>query len=107
VTRHDVGRGSAYYVATRLDEDALGALLAPVLDEAGVAREPVPAGVEAVRREQHLFLLNHGDEAAEVAASGTDLLTGAVHDGTLVLPPGGVSVLRSPLAARRQDAAGA
>ena len=98
VTRHDRGRGSAYYVATRLEVDGLRALLDPLLDEAGVARERVPAPVEAVRREHdgraHLFLFNHGDEAVEVAASGVDLLDGSSFDGTVTLEPGGVRVLR-------------
>ena len=102
VTRHDLGRGSAYYVATRLGDAALGELLAPLLDAAGVVRERVPGAVEAVRRERdgraYLFLLNHGDEPATVAASGVDLLDGSEHDGSVVLEPGGVRVLRQAAA---------
>jgi beta-galactosidase len=99
VTRHDRGRGSAFYVATRLDEDALGAVLDPLLDAAGVVRERVPEVVEAVRRERdgrtYLFLLNHGDVPVEVAASGVDVLDGSEHDGTVALATGGVRVLRA------------
>lgn len=98
LTRHDSGRGCAFYVATRLGEDALRAVLDPLLDAAGVVRERVPEAVEAVRRERdgrsHLFLLNHGDAAVEVSAAGTDLLDGSEHAGSVALPPGGVSVLR-------------
>ena len=98
VTRHDIGRGSAYYVATRLGEAALRELLAPLLDAAGVVRERVPGAVEAVRRERdgraYLFLLNHGDEAATVAASGSTCSTGASTTARVVLEPGGVRVLR-------------
>jgi beta-galactosidase len=98
VTRHRVGRGAAWYVGTRLDQDGLEALLAPVLAAAGVAGElGLPAEVEAVRRHRdgrsYLFLVNHGDAEARVAAVGSDLLDGSDHDGAVVLPPGGVRVL--------------
>ena len=99
VTRHAVGRGTATYLATRLRQDALRALLEPELDAAGAARERgLPAAVEAVRRERdgrsYLFLLNHGDAEARVAAAGHDLLDGSEHRGEVVLAPGGVRVLR-------------
>jgi len=42
----------------------------------------------------YLFLLNHGEDEATVAARGTDLLTGAHWDGPRPLPAGGVAVLR-------------
>ena len=68
ITRHAVGAGAAWYVSTRLT-DGYGALLAEVAAEAGV--QPVtphlPAGVEAVRRGDRLWLLNHTEEAHEVA----------------------------------------
>jgi beta-galactosidase len=101
VTRHAVGRGTATYLATSLRQDALQALLEPELDAAGAARERgLPAAVEAVRRERdgrsYLFLLNHGDAEARVAAAGHDLLDGSEHRGEVVLAPGGVRVLREP-----------
>jgi beta-galactosidase len=96
VTRHDVGVGSAWYVATRLDRDGLEAVLAPILAAAGV--EPlagIPEAVEAVWRGRYLFLINHGDAEAVVTASGHDLLDGSEHTGEAVIPAGGVRVLRS------------
>jgi beta-galactosidase len=92
-------RGSAWYVSTQLGPDDLARLLAGVCDEAGVAPAlTVPAGVEAVRRVgaggPYLFVLNHTDEPAAVAATGVDLLTGRTAAGTLQVPPGGVAVLR-------------
>jgi beta-galactosidase len=91
ITRHAVGDGIAWYVATRIDP---APLLARVCAQAGV--EPVlpglPDGVEAVRRRgaggDFVFVLNH--TGAPVAVGGTDLLGG---DG--VVPPGGVAVMRS------------
>jgi beta-galactosidase len=99
VTRHDVGAGSAWYVATRLAGDGLRTVLGPALATAEIApRAGVPAGVEAVERahgdRRYLFLINHGDADATVAASGCDLLTGSDHDGEVVVPAGGVCVLR-------------
>jgi beta-galactosidase len=73
VTRHAFGAGTATYLGTRPDEHSMRDLVADTLRLAGVA--PVvaglPAGVEAVRRGRHLFLLNHNDHA--VHAAGTDL----------------------------------
>jgi len=100
VTRRDAGAGSATYVATRLQDDALARLLAGVCGRAGVRPvvDGLPAGVEAVRRRgeaaDYLFLLNHGAEAAAVAARGVDLLTGAEHEDGVEVPGGGAVVLR-------------
>ncbi|MEJ3743825.1 beta-galactosidase [Actinomycetes bacterium KLBMP 9797] len=91
-------RGNAWYLSTRLADDALRARLEVIAGEAGVtATHPVPAGVEAVRRQHadgrsYLFLLNHGDAPAAVDATGTDLLTGAAWAGRL--DAGGVAVVR-------------
>ncbi len=97
VTRHDVGAGSAWYVATRLDADGLRAVLGPVLAAAEIAsRAEGVEAVEAVERvlddRRYLFLINHGDADAPVAATGHDLLTGTDYDG--IVPAGGVRVLR-------------
>jgi beta-galactosidase len=93
VTRHDVGAGSAWYVATRLDRDGLADVLEPAL--AGVERLDVPAEVEAVRREGYLFLINHSDTEALVAGGGHDLLEGSDHENAVRIPAGGVRVLRT------------
>jgi beta-galactosidase len=83
VTRHASGRGSAYYLATRLAPPAMSQLLRRIWSECGV--RPVaeaPAGVEAVRRAVPdgtlLFLLNHGGRPVEVsaAAGSLELLSG-------------------------------
>ena len=94
--------GRAWYVGTRLDDDSLDQLVAQVLAAAGVAALVAdrPPGLEAVRRRHpdgtaYLFLVNHADAPATVAATGTDLLTGADSAGEVTVPPGGVVVLRS------------
>ncbi|MEU7986969.1 beta-galactosidase [Streptosporangium canum] len=78
VTRHSYGAGTATYLGTRPDEDAMREVVRDVLGLAGVS--PVlpglPEGVEAVERagedgRRFLFLLNHGDRP--VLAAGAEL----------------------------------
>jgi beta-galactosidase len=67
ITRRRSGSGSAWYVATAPDD--LASVVDAVLD--GAAVEPVlprpVEGVEAVRRGNRLFLLNHTDQEIEAA----------------------------------------
>ncbi|MEW9551713.1 beta-galactosidase [Nonomuraea sp. NPDC050783] len=99
ILRHRVGDGVAWYVATMPEPAALAGLTARALADAGVrgAVADLPPGVEAVRRGEVLFLLNHGSATAEVPVAGPaeDLLTGAVTDGPVTLAPRAVAALRS------------
>ncbi|WP_406476993.1 beta-galactosidase [Streptomyces platensis] len=116
VTRHSYGRGTVWYVATRLEPALMRALLDEVRAAAGVG--PVlpglPPGVQATVREgtggRYLFLLNHGAEAAEVGlpspmrdalagangAPGAGVGTGAGPVDRITLAPRGVAVLTEP-----------
>ena len=108
VTRHSYGSGTAWYVATRPDPTTLASLLDRVRAEAGV--EPVrttPDGVEAMLRRgpdaDYLFLINHGESAAEITVStdASELLTGkpiATGEGpaTVLVEAGDVAVVREP-----------
>ncbi|MPY37231.1 beta-galactosidase, partial [Streptomyces adustus] len=91
-------RGRAWYVSTLPEPDALRGLLSVVADDAGV--RPVlaglPAGVEAVRRGELLFLLHHGRDPVTVDVPGTqrDLLTGETVTGRLTLGRYGAAVLK-------------
>jgi beta-galactosidase len=98
VTRGRAGEGAGWYVSTRLDDHALAGLLAGVCAEAGVVPEATARpGVEVVRRRwqeaSYLFVLNHTDEPATLAARGVDLLTGNEHAGTVTVPAGDVAVI--------------
>jgi len=101
ITRRALGSaGAAWYVAADLDAVSRAALLRLVCAHARV--RPVvadlPDGVEAQRRGEVLFLLNHGDRAAEVTGIvGTDLLTGQVCTGHVVLAPRSALVVRAAL----------
>ncbi|WP_405838960.1 beta-galactosidase [Streptomyces platensis] len=120
LTRHSYGRGTVWYVATRLEPALMRALLDDVRAAAGVG--PVlpglPSGVQATVREgtggRYLFLLNHGAEAVEVGLPSPmrDALAGAdgvARDGDgagagagadavdrITLGPRGVAVLTEP-----------
>jgi beta-galactosidase len=104
VTRHPFGRGTAYYVGTKLADDGLARVLDRVCAEADVT--PVlatPAGVEATLRQKgsvrFLFILNHRPATVRVPLAGhrgIDLLTGRTIRGAVSLPARGVVVLQLP-----------
>lgn len=93
ITRHRVGAGEAWYAATLPDEAGRNALLATLLDAAGVETSDAPPEVEIVVRSNVTFAINHGDLAVELALSGTELLTGR-ELGSIHLDPQGVAILR-------------
>ncbi|MEU4675670.1 beta-galactosidase [Micromonospora sp. NPDC023737] len=104
VTRHAVGAGAAWYVGTRLAQPATDRLVARLVAESGVRpAAAAPAGVEVVRRRagegSWLFVVNHTEDAARIAAAGVDLLTGERCDGELLVPAGEVAVVREDAAA--------
>ena len=95
-----VRNGRAWYVSTLPEPSALRALLARVADEAGArpVLDGLPEGVEAVRRGELLFLLNHGAKSVTVPVPGRhqDLLAKRCVDGSVELDRHGVALLRAP-----------
>ncbi|MFF8386318.1 beta-galactosidase [Streptomyces kanasensis] len=91
-------RGRAWYLSTLPEPAALRDLLARIADGAGVrpVLDGLPAGVEAVRRGDLLFVLNHGRTPVEVPVPGEyrELPAGTPVTGTLALERYGVAVLR-------------
>jgi beta-galactosidase len=105
VTRHSFGRGSAWYVATRLAPRDMRALTDEACRTAGVG--PVlpglPEQVQAAVREgdggRFLFLLNHGSRQVSfrLPEPMTNVLTaGPGPSDRITLPPAGVAVLSKP-----------
>lgn len=90
-------KGRAWYLSTLPEPAALRDLLARVCAEAGVrpVLDGLPAGVEAVRRGDLLFLLHHGRDTVTVDLPGThrDLLTGETVTDRVTLARHGVAVL--------------
>ncbi|WP_127473317.1 beta-galactosidase [Microbacterium sulfonylureivorans] len=107
ITRNAWGRGTAWYVATLLEADALRALLGRVAAEAGVRPPAAVRGgdgaLEIVRRRgadaSYLFVVNHGDAAAVAEASGFELITGMPVAGDVDVPGGAVRIIREEAAA--------
>ncbi len=102
VTVHDYSRGTAYYLATSPDPVTTARVVAHAISRAQVASAAsVPAGVEAVRRGEHLFLINHADGERRVdigESARADLLTGSMHSGAVTLGQGDAVVLGPPQA---------
>lgn len=100
ITRRSMsGAGAGWYVAADLDALSRAALLTLVCAHARL--RPVvadlPDGVEAQRRGDVLFLLNHSDRAAEVAGVvGADLLSGQSCTGHVIVPPRSALVVHHP-----------
>ncbi|MEU6101056.1 beta-galactosidase [Streptomyces flaveolus] len=93
-------KGRAWYVSTLPEPDALRGLLARAAAEAGArpVLDGLPAQVEAVRRGDLLFVLNHGREPVTVGVPGThrDLLTETTVTDRVTLGRYGVAVLAGP-----------
>ncbi|WP_066294182.1 beta-galactosidase [Arthrobacter sp. B6] len=89
LTRHAVGTGAAWYLATFPDRDGIESIVDRLLAESGVS--PVAqadTGVELTRRRaadgsSFLFAINHSRSSATVQVSGTDLLSGGRFAGTV------------------------
>jgi beta-galactosidase len=92
-------KGRAWYVSTLPEPHALRTLLARIAADAGVhpVLHGLPDRVEAVRRGDLLFVLNHGRESVTVEVPGThrDLLTGTAFTDELTLGRHGVAALTS------------
>ncbi|MFL4909012.1 beta-galactosidase [Streptomyces sp. MMS24-I2-30] len=96
VTRAARGTGEAWYVGVELAAAARAALVAELVKRSGVTA--AAGGLETVIRRSaahdYVFLINHGDTGTTVPGSGTDLLDGSVHRGSVTVPAGGARVLR-------------
>jgi beta-galactosidase len=102
VTVHQHGAGSAWYIGTRLEQEAVNRLIRDVLKTLKI-KPPIPmvtapVGLEVTRRTgaegSYLFLINHGSETAHVRAKGHDLVSDRQLTGTLSLQGGAVAVVR-------------
>ena len=103
LTVNSFGKGKAYYVAVRSDENFYRAFMKDLCKEAGAEAAAEPQeGLEAVvrvnDRGRYLFLLNHSDRTLEVPApeAGTELLTGRTYEAgeKIVLEKKDVKIVR-------------
>jgi beta-galactosidase len=99
VTRHEHGRGTAFYLGTLPDQATLGHLVRQACLRAGITPwTGLPRGVEAVRRGDYLVLISHLDHPVELdlGAKRLDLLTGAKVGPRAALAPRDALVLNEP-----------
>ncbi|WP_031039628.1 beta-galactosidase [Streptomyces sp. NRRL F-5650] len=99
VTRHSFGRGTAWYVSTRLSAAGLGPVLAAASADAGIDPRPgLPRDVEVVTRTgatgTFVFAINHTPDEVKVPARGVELLTGERAPAGVAVPGGAVRVVR-------------
>ena len=98
ITRRVVGAGEAWYVATRLDVDALAAVFAPIYQTLGRSVDGWSEELEIVTRSgagaRYRLAINHGTQDESVPFAGTDLITGAEVAAGSVVAAGGFRVLR-------------
>jgi len=99
LTRHSVGSGTGWYLATRIDVNGLSAVLEPVYQDAGIAPASLPEELEVVVRHGHdadyTVAINHSRDTAEIPCAGEDLLTGDHSDSTFTVSAGGARVVRT------------
>ena len=92
--RHNAGR--TLYFAGFPDDALFRPVLAQALDAAGVSRElDTPEYVEAVRRGDYLFLINHRADPVTIPIHADEVLVGDYLDGAAHLQGYDVCLLRS------------
>ena len=71
IVRNAYGAGTAWYVATLPEERVMARLLALACEQAGVESvlPGLPDGVEAVRRGEYVFVLDHGRGTVEIRSA--------------------------------------
>ena len=99
LTRNAFGKGTAYYLAAKVEQAGLDAIYKGIADKLGLRRaldETLPAGVVATERGGVIFLQNYSGKPQPVTLTDvyTDLLTGEQAVGTLELPVNGVMALQ-------------
>lgn len=97
LVRRSVGNGSAWYVATMLDDDGLLSLLRRLCAEAGVATLELGFDVDVVTRVSEslhaTFVINHRAESISVPLTGLDLVSGEAVAGATQIDAGAVRVI--------------
>lgn len=105
ITRHAHGKGHGWYVSTRLDVEALSAVMQDVYADAGLSVTAPQDGLEVVTRHGHdadfTFAINHGSHDAHLDGHGTELISGAEVEGAFSVQVGRTAVLRSPVQPER------
>lgn len=105
ITRHAHGKGTGWYISTRLDADGLNAVMQQVYADAGIQVSELPEDLEVMVRNgqdaDFRIVVNHADQDAVLPVSGRNLLGGTADQDSFTIPAGGVAVIRSTPATNR------
>lgn len=98
LTKNPFGKGTAYYLAAKVEQAALDAIYASIAGELALPRaltDALPEGVIATERGGAIFLQNYSGKPQQVtlAQTYTDLLTDETVSGTFEFAVNGVMVL--------------
>ncbi|KJC65017.1 beta-galactosidase [Agreia bicolorata] len=98
ITRSKHAEGSAWYVSAKLEFEGINSIIDDITASLGIGGEPVPVGIEAVRRlhpeSSFLFLTNHSADPIAVEVRGQELITDTAVLGSLDVPAGEVRIVR-------------
>lgn len=100
ITRNAYGKGHAYYVAARVDQDDIRSLYEEMLDNAGIEAALLPEGIEKYSRYsgncRYDFYLNCTAEPLQVeGVNGKALLGPEADGGKILLEKYGVALYKS------------
>ena len=99
LTKHAFGKGTAYYLAAKVEQAALDAIYGDIAAALALPRalnDALPGGVIATERGGAVFLQNYSGQVQSVTLAGayTDLLTGNRVSGAFEMAVNGVMVLQ-------------
>ena len=99
LTKHSFGKGTAYYLAAKVEQAGLNAIYGEIARELALPRaleDTLPTGVVATGRGGAIFLQNYSGAAQSLflQEAYTDLITGEQVTGMFELPVNGVMVLQ-------------
>ena len=98
LTRNPFGKGQAYYLAAKVEQEGLDAIYADIADKLDLPKamnQELPQGVIATERGGAIFLQNYSGKEQQVvfADKYTDMITGQTVEGAYTMPANGVLVL--------------
>ena len=83
VTVNEYGKGKVYYVGCDLDDNAMKLFIEYVAQIDSVRPVKTVRGVEVVKREDIVFVLNHNSYTVDTGITGVSLIDGRKFDGNL------------------------
>ncbi len=83
ITVNIYGKGRVYYIGCDLEREALGRLVRHISERCGIKMTEMPSGVEVVRRNNCMILMNHNDCEVRVGLKGKSLISNQHFNGKL------------------------